>query len=54
MKSIPISVILACVVLIPFVAATIYLHPMECLAVAIGVLLSGSAIRVAYFVIEGE
>ena len=54
MKSIPISVILACVVLLIFVALTIYLHPMECLAVAIGVLLSGSAIRVAHFVFEGK
>ena len=54
MKSIPISVILARVVLLIFVALTIYLNPMESLAVAIGVLLCGSAIRVAYFVIEGE
>jgi hypothetical protein len=54
MKSIPISVILASVVLLIFVALLVYLNPMECLAVVIGVLLCGSAIRVAYFVIEGE
>ena len=54
MKSIPISVILACVVLIPFVAATIYLHPWYCLFVALVMILSASIIRVAYFVIEGK
>lgn len=54
MKTIPISVILACVVLLPFVAATIYLHPWDCLVVALVMILCASIIRVAYFVIEGE
>lgn len=54
MKPFPISVILACVVLLIFVAVTIYLHPWECLAISIGVLVCAAAIRVAYFIIEGE
>ena len=54
MKTIPLSVILACVVLLAFVAVTVYLHPAVCLAFAIGALICASAIRVAYFVFEGE
>jgi hypothetical protein len=54
MKLIPISVILASVVLFIFSAVTVYLHPLQCLAIAVVVLLAASAIRVAYFVIEGE
>lgn len=54
MKTIPLSVILAGIVLLIFTALSIYLHPWQCLAVSIGVLLCASAIRVAYFVIEGE
>ena len=52
MKTIPLSVILSCVVLLIFSALTIYLHPWECLAVAVGMILFASAIRVAYFVSE--
>lgn len=54
MKTIPLSVILSCVVLLIFVAITVYLHPWECLAVAIGMTLFAAAIRVAYFVSENE
>ena len=54
MKPFPISVFLACIVLLAFVAVTIYLHPQECAAVVLVVLPAISAIRVAYFVIEGE
>lgn len=53
-KDIPVTVILACVVLLAFVAVTVYLHPAVCLAFAIGALICASGIRVAYFVIEGE
>ena len=54
MKTIPISVILACVVLLIFVAITVYLHPWYCLFVALVMILSASIIRVAHFVFEGK
>lgn len=53
-KDIPLTVMLSCSVLLVFVGLTVYLHPWESLAVALGVMLCAAAIRVAYFVIEGE
>ena len=52
MTQIPLSVILASVVLFVFSAVTIYLHPWECLAVGIGMILFVSTIRVAHFIFE--
>ena len=54
MKHFPITVWISMAILTIFTAVNVWMHPIECLQMAVVFSVGAAILRVAYFIIEGE